>query len=76
MNLIYPIIQIIIIVFTLFALKKSYESENGFGKIDYYPNQVMYLCADISDLIEDTGFKPRFSFEEGIKNILSNRHFI
>ena len=35
MNLIYPIIQIIIIVFTLFALKKSYESENGFGKIDY-----------------------------------------
>ncbi|MBR5503124.1 MAG: hypothetical protein IKV87_01560, partial [Methanobrevibacter sp.] len=35
MNLIYPIIPIIIIVFTLFALKKSYESENGFGKIDY-----------------------------------------
>ena len=21
----------------------------GFGNIDYYPNQVMYLCADISD---------------------------
>ena len=35
MNLIYPIIQIIIIVCTLFALNKSYKSKNGFGKIDY-----------------------------------------
>ena len=42
----------------------------GFGKIDYYPNQVMYLCADISELSEDTGFKPKTLFEEGIKNIL------
>ena len=44
--------------------------EIGFGKIDYYPNQVMYLCADISELTEDTGFVPTISFEEGIKNIL------
>lgn len=44
----------------------------GFGKIDYYPNQVMYLCADISDLTKDTGFLPRFTFEEGIKNTINS----
>lgn len=46
------------------------EFEVGFGQIDYYPNQVMYLCADISDLIKDTGFEPKISFYEGISNIL------
>lgn len=39
----------------------------GFGEVDYYPGQVMYLCADISDLQEDTGFVPDYTFEEGIK---------
>lgn len=43
------------------------SGELGFGKINYYPNQVMHLCADISNLIEDTGFEPETSFEEGIK---------
>lgn len=44
--------------------------EIGFGKIDYYPNQVMCLCGDISELTEDTGFKPKMEFEEGIKRII------
>lgn len=44
-----------------------------FGAIDYYPDQVMYLCADISALTEDTGFKPQVSFEEGIKKILESK---
>ncbi|MBR6483550.1 MAG: NAD-dependent epimerase/dehydratase family protein, partial [Clostridiales bacterium] len=39
----------------------------GFGEVDYYPGQVMYLCADISELTKDTGFEPEYSFEEGIK---------
>lgn len=39
----------------------------GIGELDYYPNQVMHLEADISNLTEDTGFMPRYSFEEGIK---------
>ena len=42
----------------------------GFGNIDYYPNQVMYLCADISDLTKDTGFKPNVSFKEGINRTI------
>ncbi|MBO4426052.1 MAG: NAD(P)-dependent oxidoreductase [Clostridiales bacterium] len=39
----------------------------GFGEVDYYPGQVMYLCADISELTKDTGFVPDYTFEEGIK---------
>ena len=38
-----------------------------FGAIDYPENQVMYLCADIGQLVADTGFAPRVSFEEGIQ---------
>lgn len=40
----------------------------NFGAVDYFPNQVMYLCADITDLQKDTGFEPKMSFEDGIKN--------
>ena len=43
------------------------ELEIGLGEIDYFPNQVMKLVADISELNKDTGFTPEFSFEEGIK---------
>jgi nucleoside-diphosphate-sugar epimerase len=41
-----------------------------FGRKDYYPHQPMYLCADISDLTRDTGWKPEVTFEEGIKRII------
>jgi len=42
-----------------------------FGKKEYYPHQPMYLCADISELTNDTGWKPEISFEEGIKKIIA-----
>lgn len=42
------------------------EAELGFGQVPYGEKQVMYLCADITDLKEDTGFKPEVSFEEGV----------
>lgn len=41
--------------------------EVGIGEVPYFENQVMYLCADISELQKDTGFKVKYSFEEGIK---------
>lgn len=44
--------------------------EIGIGERDYYPNQVMKLTADISDLTADTGFEPEVSFEEGIKRTI------
>ncbi len=39
----------------------------NFGAIDYFENQAMYLCADISDLTRDTGFVPQVTFDEGIR---------
>ena len=46
------------------------SSELGFGEKDYYPYQPMYLCADINSLKKDTGFKPQYSFENGIKKTI------
>ena len=42
-----------------------------FGQLPYYENQVMHLEADIRNLTEDTGFTPRYSFEEGIQKTLT-----
>lgn len=39
----------------------------GFGEVDYYPGQVMYLCADTASFEADTGFTPDYTFEQGIK---------
>ena len=41
------------------------------GAIPYSPKQVMYLCADIKTLEEDTGFEPEYSFEQGIKETIA-----
>lgn len=38
----------------------------GLGEIPYSEGQVMYLCADTSDLAKDTGCRAQVSFEEGI----------
>ena len=35
------------------------------GAVPYADKQVMYLCADISELTGDTGFTPSVDFEEG-----------
>ena len=43
----------------------------GLGKRPYDKNQVMYLCADITKLKEDTGFEPKINFEDGIARTAS-----
>lgn len=48
------------------------SAQIGFGEIDYYPNQVMHLAADISNLREDTGFEPKYTFEEGIRETIES----
>lgn len=45
--------------------------ELGLGDIPYFDKQVMYLCADISNLEKDTGFTPSYEFEEGIRETIS-----
>jgi nucleoside-diphosphate-sugar epimerase len=47
------------------------RSEIVFGAIPYYANQVMHLEADSSCLKEDTGFVPKWTFEDGIRDMLS-----
>ncbi len=37
------------------------------GEIPYPPGQVMRLCADLSELRQDTGFAPKIGFEEGVR---------
>ena len=43
----------------------------GFGEVPYSDRQVMYLCADIEDLVRDTGFQPSYTFEQGIAETVS-----
>jgi nucleoside-diphosphate-sugar epimerase len=42
----------------------------GMGEKEYGPDQIMYLCADISELTQDTGFVPRIVFEDGIRETI------
>lgn len=42
----------------------------GIGEKPYADKQVMYLCADITELERDTGFVPRYSFERGISETI------
>ena len=44
----------------------------GIGDLPYPYHAVMNLCADISALQKDTGWKPEVRFEDGIKDILKH----
>ena len=48
----------------------SPNSELAFGAIEYYPHQVMYLQADTTELVQDTGWSPTVEFIDGIKQLL------
>jgi len=48
------------------------DLEIVFGGREYYPHQPMYLCADISDLKNDTGFLPKYLFKEGIERTIES----
>ncbi|MGL5052197.1 MAG: NAD-dependent epimerase/dehydratase family protein [Cetobacterium sp.] len=68
-----PLKEYIEIIGDKLAIKKDL----GIGKLEYSKNQVMRLCADISNLTEDTGFYPKYEFEEGIeKTILWKKSFL
>ena len=49
----------------------GFAGELGFGDIPYGERQVMYLGADITALMRDTGFEPQVSFEAGIERTVS-----
>lgn len=43
------------------------KAEIMLGALPYPEHQVMYLCADISELYKDTGFQVKTTFSEGIQ---------
>lgn len=43
----------------------------GFGDIAYSEKQVMYLCADMQELVKDTGYLADYTFEMGIKETIA-----
>ncbi len=45
----------------------------GIGDKPYPSECVMNICADISDLQKDTGWKPKVSFTDGVKLIVKSR---
>lgn len=45
----------------------------GIGEVPYYPDQAMHLEADILSLTQDTGWKPKTSFEEGIRWVIEEK---
>lgn len=51
-------------------INPGYKPE--YGKFKYSTLQPMFLVADISNLVNDTGWLPKVSFEDGIKRIISS----
>lgn len=48
------------------------QAEVGYGDVAYSPKQVMHLCADIEELVKDTGYVSEYSFEQGIKETVES----
>lgn len=53
-------------------IRKSIDTQTAisYGAIPYADKQIMHLCADISQLKEDTGFAPEYTFAEGISETI------
>ena len=51
------------------AINPSIEVQ--YGAKDYYPHQPMHLVADISELAKDTGWKPTYTFKEGLNHYIA-----
>lgn len=50
------------------------DAEIAFGAVPYNEKQTMYLCADISELVFDTGWSPKTEFRKGIQIIIDNMY--
>ena len=62
----HPLIEYVLILRNLI----DSNLELGIGEKEYNNNQIMNLCADISNLTEDTGFVPNVSFNNGIRQTI------
>lgn len=55
------------------ARKERRVGTIGIGELPYQEGQLMTLAGDIAELSRDTGFSPRYSFEEGVGKMLALR---
>ena len=44
----------------------------GFGAIEYPENQIMKMCADVSELYKDTLWEPKHSFKDAVLDIANS----
>ncbi len=44
----------------------------GFGQVPYRPDQVMFLQADISRLVADTGWHPGIRLQDGLREVVDS----
>lgn len=49
------------------------QTRVNYGAVPFSANQVMYLCADLTDIINDTGWKPKYSFHEGMIRLMEDK---
>ena len=42
----------------------------GIGEIEYNSDRIPCSCVDLTDIINDTGYRPQVSFEEGIERVI------
>lgn len=56
----------------MYAMRDAIDDDLplGIGEVEYSKGQIMHLQADISALVNDTGFAPKISFEEGIRKTI------
>ena len=47
-------------------------AEIGFGEVPYTEYSLTYLVADTTELIEDTGFVPEYTFRQGMKEMMGH----
>lgn len=45
----------------------------GIGELEYPDNAIMNMNVDVSDLIQETGWRPQVDFETGIRRIYESR---
>lgn len=57
----------------LYKVRDAIDSslELGLGEVPYNERTVMHLEADITKLQNDTGFSPKYSFDQGIKETIN-----
>ena len=54
-------------VMKMYSAVGDNSAKCNFGTLEYFENQPIYLCPDISALTSDTGFVPSVTFDEGIR---------